>query len=154
MHILVKFFFDVGVFFDFGIFDDFSAENDHFGIAQVFEVFKRVALDHHKVCGFAFFNATRDIVDLRDFCVDHSRGVDCHRVACAEVLVEVHKLTPHIVMRYVRASGVRAEAHGDAVVEASFGALQHALKHHFAVDTVKFRSAGLFGREEAKRNDG
>lgn len=151
---LVEFFFDISVFFDFGIFDDFAAEDDHFGIAQIFEVFKRIAIDHHKVCGFAFFHAARDIVYLRYLGIDHSCGVYCHSVACAEVLMEVHKFAPHIVMCYERASGVCAKPHGDAVVKAGLCALKHTFKYHFAVDAVKFRSAGFFGREETKRNDG
>ena len=53
--------------------------------------------------------------------------------------MEVLQFSPHVVMGHIRASGVRAQAHGDVVCQALLRALYDAVEDHLPIVALHFR---------------
>ena len=67
---------------------------------------------------------------------------------------EVAHLAPHVVMRDEGAARVGAQAHGNAVGQASAGALAHAVKHDAAVLASQLAAMAHLEWEEGIGNGG
>ena len=134
---LIKLALNVLVLLDLGLADKMSPRHDHLHIAKSLEIVDRVRVGDYKIGALAGLDGAGDIIYMRYLCVSLRCGVECEFIRHAAVLVEIDKLSPHIVVGDERAAGIGSETDGDTVCKALLRAVDYALKDDLAVELRK-----------------
>ena len=75
------------------------------------------------------------------------------RIGNAAEIVEISELPPHIILRYKRASRVRAQADGNTFPQRHSRALYDASQYDSRIIAVHGPDMGLLNIKERKRQD-
>ena len=116
--------------------------HDHLHITKSLEVVERILVGNDQIGALAGLDSAGDRIDMRNLGVSFRCGVESKPIRHAAILVEIDKLSPHIVVCDERAAGVGSEPDGNPVCKALLGAVDDALKDDRAVVLLDLSRVG------------
>ena len=105
----------------------------HFGTAERLQIFQRVLAYNNHLRHFALFNRPCYISDSGKSRIEQSRGINGKTFADSAEFHIIIKLSPHIILRYIWASGICSETDGNSLFQTFLCKRNDSVKNNFAV---------------------
>ena len=106
---------------------ELAAHHDAAHVAQRLQIVKRVGVKHDQICRFPHLDGTGLIAQANDARVAQRGRMQRKLAASANDALEIHQFAPHVVLRDIRARGVRSQTNGNAGCQRLLRGIHDAL---------------------------